>query len=82
MEESYNNAEEQAGHNSLSVSLCVSLSLSEEGAADDTLNLLRSNQVTRRRPVRSIRSNLEDHSESGPPFITRGPRGFSGNTNS
>jgi hypothetical protein len=79
VEESYNDAEEQEGHNdSLSVSPCLSLSLAEEGAADDTLNLHRSNQVTRRRPVRSIRSNLGDHSESGPPFITRGPRGFRG----
>jgi hypothetical protein len=74
VEESYNDAEEQTGHkDSLSVSPCLSLSLAEEGAADDTLNLHRSNQETRRRPVRSIRSNLGDHSESGPPFYYQGP---------
>ena len=68
-EEGYNDAEEQAGDND-SLSLSLSLSLSSEGAGDDSRNLQRSNQETRRKPVRSIRRNLGRHTESGPTFIT------------
>jgi hypothetical protein len=52
------------------LSLSLSLSLSEEGAGDDSRNLQRSNQETRRKPVRSMRRNLRRHTESGPTFIT------------
>ena len=49
--------------------LSLSLSLSSEGAGDDSRNLQRSNQETRRKPVRSIRRNLGRHTESGPTLL-------------